>query len=120
MTAAIIPGPQHVPSVGASHRQPLSSEVYRRRRLAVAALVFGLVLGLLSLGRHADASRSVDQGSADTLTYIVQPGDTLWHISARLAPDADRRAIVSQLDDLAGGASLQPGQHLVIPVDVLR
>ena len=96
-----------------SGRQP--AEVYRRRRLVVAALVLGLVLGALSLGRQAGASRTPEAEAADSITYVVQPGDTLWAIARDLSPGSDPRPLVDALDDIAGGAMLQPGQRLVIP-----
>ena len=89
--------------------------MYRRRRLVVAALAVGLVLGLLSLGRQADASRTPEARSADSVTYVVQPGDTLWGIAQDLKPGTDPRPLVEALDDIAGGALLQPGQRLVVP-----
>jgi hypothetical protein len=45
----------------------------------------------------------------------VQPGDTLWSIAAQVAPDADRREVVGQLADAAGGSELVPGQRIELP-----
>ena len=99
-------------------RQP--AEVYRRRRLVVAALVVGLVLGALSMGRQAGASRTPEAEAADSIVYVVQPGDTLWAIAGEMAPGRDPRPLVDALDDIAGGALLQPGQRLVIPGELAR
>jgi len=92
-----------------------TAEVYRRRRLAVAALVLGLVAGLASMGHQADASRTPEAAAADSVTYVVQPGDTLWSIANMLSPGGDPRPLVHELDAIAGGALLQPGQLLIFP-----
>lgn len=97
----------------------VAPEVYRRRRLGVLAVVIGLLLGLASFGRQADATPSAELRVADAVVVIVQPGDTLWGITQSLAPDSDPRPLVSALTDLAGSSSLQPGQQLIIPLDLL-
>ena len=47
--------------------------------------------------------------------YVVQPGDTLWSIADAVAPDVDRRDVVAQLSDAAGGSDLVPGQRIELP-----
>jgi hypothetical protein len=124
MTAALIPAtalPDRttLPSRTEHAARPLSPEVYRRRRLVAAAVVIGLLLGLASFGRQAEATRTADAQAAETVTVVVQPGDTLWSIADTLVDDADLRPLVSELSDLAGGASIQPGQLLQIPGDLI-
>jgi Tfp pilus assembly protein FimV len=54
---------------------------------------------------------------APRVTYVVEPGDTLWSIARRVAPGQDPRPVVDGLidaNDLRGG--LQAGQELSIPV----
>ena len=46
------------------------------------------------------------------MTYVVEPGDTVWSIAAALAPDADPRPLVDEIVDANGGASLDVGQRL--------
>ena len=51
------------------------------------------------------------------VTYVVEPGDTLWSIARQVAPGQDPRPVVDGLieaNDLRGG--LQAGQELSIPV----
>lgn len=97
----------------------LAPEVYRRRRLGAVAVAIGLVLGLASFGRQADATPTAAARSADAVVVVVQPGDTLWGIAASLAPGSDPRPLVAALGDLTDGSSLQPGQQLVIPGHLL-
>jgi hypothetical protein len=47
--------------------------------------------------------------------YVVRPGDTLWSIALRLDPSGDPRPVVDELTGELGGASLQPGEQLVLP-----
>ena len=61
------------------------------------------------LHRHAGARAAVAR------TYVVQPGDTLWRIAARVAPGADPRPVV---EDLAEANGLQPGS--LVPGQVIR
>jgi hypothetical protein len=47
--------------------------------------------------------------------YVVQPGDSLWSIAARLEPGGDLRPLVARLATEAGGDTVVPGQHLALP-----
>jgi len=117
MTAAFEANPHSI-----AHER-LAPEIYRARRLSALALVFGLVvgavLGVVSVGNQAAASRGDRSGEADSLVLTVMPGDTLWGIAKSLVPDADPRALVHELSAIAGKGPLQPGQQLLIPHSVL-
>ena len=89
--------------------------VYRRRRLLVVAVVLGLLLGVVSFVQQADATPTPEGQLAESITVVVQPGDTLWGIAATLDPDADPRRLVAELERIAGEGTLQPGQQLVVP-----
>jgi Tfp pilus assembly protein FimV len=45
----------------------------------------------------------------------VRPGDTLWAIAVRLAPDEDPRPLVDELMAARDGAPLEPGEVIVVP-----
>lgn len=119
----IVPGrPAHggadvYPVDAAPHR--LAPEIYRARRLAALALAFGLVVGavvgIVSVGGQAAASRGDQASVTESVLITVMPGDTLWGIARGLAPDADPRALVHELSAIAGKGPLQPGQQLVVP-----
>lgn len=107
----VIPG-------GRLRRRP-SRAVLLRRRL-VAALVLasvlwlaGWVLGSLGGGPLAASGPARLPGSART--YVVQPGDTLWAVAARLDPGGDIRDAVQALADANGGSAIVAGQRLVLP-----
>jgi LysM repeat protein len=50
-------------------------------------------------------------------TATVHPGETLWQIAARVAPHADPRAMVRQLEALnhLSGPQVLAGQQLLLP-----
>ena len=132
MTAALISAPSphttgtgHLPVNGTGHHvgrgavRPLSPEVYRRRRLVVVAVALGLLLGSASFGRQADATPTAEAQVAEAVLVVVQPGDTLWTIADSLVEGADLRPLVAELTEIAGGATLQPGQLLRVPGDLV-
>lgn len=87
----------------------------RRGRLVV---VLVLLLGLLVVGftlGHVSGSQAA--GSTAAATVVVQPGETLWSIAARVAPDRDPRGVVARLRSLnhLTEASVQVGERLVVP-----
>jgi hypothetical protein len=94
----------------------VSAATYRRRRLTVLAAVTLLAAVLVLLaGRIGHADAELDGPPPAPAVYVVQDGDTLWSIAAKVAPDADRRDVVGQLTDAAGGDALVPGQRIVLP-----
>ena len=106
-----------VDELASVHRLPVThtGDVYRRRRLVALALVIGLLLGVVSFVSSADATPTLEGQRAESVTVVVQPGDTLWGIAVELDPDGDPRMLVDRLGGLADSSSLQPGQRLVIP-----
>ena len=119
---AIVPArdeaPAEVAPLAAVYRLRVADQanVYRRRRLAALAIVAGLVLGVVSFMQQADATPTPEGQLTESVSVVVQPGDTLWGIASALAPEGDPRALVDQLSDLAGGSQVQPGQQLVVPL----
>ena len=110
---------------------PVGAAVYRRRRLVVLAVLTVVVVALAGPLRSWAGPRAGSGGpavsGAERLaasrtaalvagpTYVVQPGDTLWAIAARLEPGSDPRPLVDHLVQLNGGAQVEAGQRLVLP-----
>ena len=94
-----------------------------RRGRVLAVLVFAAVLlGAFSLGRTASEAAGpfpVAATTADVVQHTtVEPGDSLWSVARRVAPDNDPRQVVEQirrLNDLTG-ADIRVGQQLLLPV----
>jgi nucleoid-associated protein YgaU len=89
-----------------------------RRRTFVYLLLAALLLlapSLLSGGGPWRAGTTVAYSNR-TVSYTVQPGDTLWVIARRIEPTGDPRPLVDRLiaaNHLTG--SLQVGQSIDLP-----
>jgi hypothetical protein len=77
------------------------------------------VLGGLALSfwwGNSGATRAA--AAAPSRTYVVQPGDTVWSIAVRIAPQSDPRAVCDEIESinhLDGRAHIEPGQVLKLP-----
>ena len=89
----------------------------RRGRALARVLATVLVVALFLLVAPGLARGDGPDRPAPRVTYVVQPGDSLWSIARRVAPGQDPRPVVDRLieaNDVRGG--LQTGQELSIPV----
>jgi hypothetical protein len=104
--------------------------VYRRRRLLAAGVFLlgiaavlvlaqliqaGIGGGPLTTTGAAAGSGSPGMIAAGTRDYVVQPGDTIWSIAARVDPRGDERPLVDALDHELEGTALYPGEQVAIP-----
>jgi predicted Zn-dependent protease len=84
---------------------------------AFAGLLLALLvtLAILLLGRPAQAG--TEARPVAVRTVLVQPGETLWDIAARVAPEVDRRDTVLRIVELNAlpSSSVQAGQELAVP-----
>jgi hypothetical protein len=83
-----------------------------RRRLAVTVTVAAVAGASLLGGGTSVASRA---GAPDAI--VARPGDTVWGIAVRYAPDdVDRRAYVDAVIDLNGlSGTPEAGQRIRLP-----
>ena len=89
----------------------------RRGRALARMLATVLVVAVFLLVAPGLARGDGPDRPASRVTYVVQPGDTLWSIARRVAPGQDPRPVVDRLieaNDVRGG--LQAGQELSIPI----
>jgi Tfp pilus assembly protein FimV len=89
----------------------------RRGRALARVLATVLVVAMFLLVAPGLARGIGPARPAPRVTYVVQPGDTLWSIAQRVAPGQDPRPVVDRLieaNDVRGG--LQTGQELSIPI----
>jgi hypothetical protein len=107
------------PSTRPAGRPPVPRATYLRRRLVVAALAVVLVLVMAQAGAAlgsaslaAPERRPASTAHERVVTITVVAGDSLWSIARKLAPDADPRVIVDELDQARHGAPLVPGETI--------
>ncbi|MFN8035780.1 MAG: LysM peptidoglycan-binding domain-containing protein [Acidimicrobiia bacterium] len=104
--------PCHTPTV-ARCAEP-SSATYRRRRVVAAAFALALLAVAGKAGAALEGpSLAGPPRHPSVVTYVVQPGDSLWSIAQRLAPGRDPRPIVDELEQVRRGATLQPGETII-------
>jgi LysM repeat protein len=85
--------------------------------LAIVTLAASLVWALSTLGPVSAETDAGQGGAAVSSTWVVQPGETLWVIAERIAPDTDPRETVARIvamNDLPD-SSVLIGQELQIP-----
>jgi hypothetical protein len=99
--------------------QPLSGRlrVTRRGRLVLVLLAVALLFVGVSIGRAGSQAATVRETGPALEQVTVQPGETLWGVAQRIAPDNDPREVVSQIRRLNNlhGSTLQAGQQLLLP-----
>lgn len=91
----------------------------RRGRLLLLVALVAVLFGAFSLGRTATQAAPT-AGTAQVTQPVettVQPGESLWSVASRIAPDNDPREVVAQIRRLNGltSSQLQPGQQLLLP-----
>ena len=110
-------------TVAAGSARVVSTATYWRRRVVVVLLAVALVLVMARAGaalggstpavpeRHP-APSSAATGNTTGATTVVRPGDSLWTVAERLAPNDDPRPIVDALSAARHGTVLTPGETI--------
>jgi LysM domain len=100
--------------------QDIAAPVRLTGRGKAVVLVVAVVLALLALswGRGAFVQASSTSDGPATAYISVEPGDTLWAIALRVAPQDDPRDTVDRILDLNAlrSTQIQAGQRLVVPI----
>jgi nucleoid-associated protein YgaU len=110
------PAPLRVATPRQSRTSPAT---FRRRRIATAVLALGVVVVTgqagAALGGSSLAAPERRPSLTTSHTVVVRPGDTLWGIAHRMAPNDDPRPIVDALTTVYGPGPLTPGETLRLP-----
>ena len=92
---------------------------YRRRQMGVVAAILAIavasIIGVFAgFGASAAADGNTAQSASAAKFVVVQPGDTLWSIGERIAPNASITEVVDELVRL-NGPTISAGQLVRIP-----
>jgi len=95
---------------------------YTIRRVVVVvvlALLAVVALRVAALGVSAAvaSSATATNGAVAEVVHTTRPGDTLWGVAIRYAPEVDPRIAIDDLIALNGGAALQVGQRVLLPAE---
>jgi hypothetical protein len=88
----------------------------RRGRLVITGLLAGVAI-LASMFLGGVSLAGTDSAPVPTRYVTVAPGQTLWAIAGEVAPNADRRDTVAQIQELNAlrSVNLQAGQTIAVP-----
>ena len=100
-----------------SRPAPLRLTERGRRVIAGLSIAIGLSIAAATVVTVQLDGEGDGLQLAGSSTVVVQPGDTLWSIARRLAPEEDTRAVVDAIVDRNGldGVDLLPGAVLELP-----
>jgi hypothetical protein len=89
----------------------------RRGRLAVTLALVAVSTGLLGLAQPEAFAIGGGNGPA-TQRITVRPGETLWAIADRVAPNADPRSTIARLESMnhLTSSTVPAGSVLLVPV----
>lgn len=109
-------------ATSSTHCAPESTlRLTHRGRVVVGTLAVLLAMTLLAIGTMFGASNaqaSIESADPTSFEYVVaEPGDSLWTLASRVAPEADARDVIYDIRRLnqLGDSSLQIGQEIAIP-----
>jgi hypothetical protein len=102
-------------AVAAGAAGVVSRTTYWRRRAVVAVMVVALLFVMARAGAALGGSAPVAperHPAHSAVSTVVRPGDSLWTVAERLAPDDDPRPVVDALADAREGTVLTPGETI--------
>ena len=88
-----------------------------RGRAVLVVLAALLLFVAVSAGRNGSQAATVTENGPTLQQTTVQPGDPLWSVAQRIAPDNDPREIIAQIRRInhLHTSTLQAGQQLLLP-----
>jgi nucleoid-associated protein YgaU len=99
--------------------QPVAPTLRLTRRGRVVVLIVVLLAALGAFATWGAPAASTDVvHHPKTVTVIVSPGETVWDIAQRVAPQADTRSTVAEIEELnslSDAGSIRVGEPLYVP-----
>jgi len=81
--------------------------------LVVATAACAAVMGLGALANSVGPTVP-----SETTVVRVKPGENLWDVAGRVAPDSNADAVVERIQELNGiDGAVEPGQPLTVPFE---
>ncbi len=113
----------HPSQLAISHARPTTVlkntvRLTPRGRLVVLVAALALAGSTIGLGQAVIATSQIGV-EAPTQSVVVQPGETLWDIAARVHPGGyirDTVAEIADLNALDNPAGLQMGSTILVPI----
>jgi hypothetical protein len=102
-------------SVARRGHRPSAATYWRRRVVAAAVGAVVLVMAGKAGAALGGSPLAVPERRPAVSHSVVQPGDSLWSIAARLDPGGDPRPVVDELTAARGGTPLVPGEVVTLP-----
>jgi LysM repeat protein len=98
-----------------------SVRLNRRGKLARTLVVLSLAIVAASVAggqAGADTSKSTVAAADSFITVTVAPGDTVWSLASRVAPQGEAGALVSAIIEInsLGSGDVVAGQKIRIPL----
>ena len=89
----------------------------RRRVMAVVVLLVALLAVAFNMLQTQSAGASAHTGKASFTYVYVAPGDTLWSIATKYAPEKDPQQESNDIQNLnaLNSSDVVPGQRLALP-----
>ncbi len=92
----------------------------RGRRVLVALVVAPVLVLIAALALNSGSATASNESVA--LTYVsVQQGESLWQLAEQVAPTADPRDVIDEIESLnhLDSSQIVAGQRLAIPAEYL-
>ena len=102
-------------SVARRGHRPSAATYWRRRVVAVAVGLAALAMAGKAGAALGGSPLAVPERRPAASQSVVQPGESLWSIAAKLEPGRDPRPVVDELTAARGGAPLVPGEVVTLP-----
>jgi len=108
---------------GTSGRGLQGLRITSRGRMVVGALLAAPIAAVLVVGSvSGSANAGSEPGTESFRTVTVQAGESLWSIAERVAPQADPREVIADIEHLNAldGAAVAAGASIAIPAQYAR
>lgn len=121
-TIALHPVAQRASSFAGETAHPRMRLTARGRTVLLLLIGLPIAFWLLFAQLNGGAATGSLEAGASVPIVVVQPGDSLWSIAERVAPNADPRDVISAIQSFnhLGSADVMAGQQLGIPAPYNR